>query len=596
MLVQKSRKIQIKLDSKNIKKYKKISRLLNMEYNRVLSELLTDKYSLPTRKEWDTLISEINKLKRDIKNLKSNRKTQEEIFQESLRVFAEYQGKSVDNVGENTTQLDLARKETRLKELLDYKNKLHILSNNSNVSNNTIHYLLGSSKFDSTLRSYFQKTLVNAIDRFTAKPKNKDSTEFDKPLAELPKYRKRNRLLTLEFTNQSYRFLKNNRKKIIGIKLGKTFPSIRLENKSLNGFLESGIKINNIALTPISDYSIVDGKFYLIIKYEYSNLIPLPEFSKKVGIDVGLSDLVVMSNGEKFNYPKNAIERIESRRIKLQSYLTNKRRLNKHWKKSNRYKKLKHKVDKLYAKERNLRENFAHQVSRYLVDRYDIITMEDLNIQGMMQNKNLSWKIANASWNRLAVFLKYKAANENKIFRKTYRFYPSTKICHRCKSKSDKFKGPQSLTIRDWTCDNCGAHHDRDINAALNIRDWEPKSGKSPIRTSKLIDNARRNQIRDFTDWITFALYLDILREDKTRQTLNKLLQITNLKSITVEEDKYMKETLERDKNRKNKKYQLALNKLDELRRIKPIDRLENEIRFENLKDICLRLETLNIK
>lgn len=139
--------------------------------------------------------------------------------------------------------------------------------------------------------------------------------------------------------------------------------------------------------------------------------------------------------------------------------------------KSKRYKKLKHRVDKLYAKEKNIRENFAHQVSRYLVNKYNVITVEDLNIKSMMQNKNLSFKIARASWNRLSIFLEYKAKNENKIFRKSYRRYASTKICHKCKSKYNKFKGLETLNIREWRCDKCGTYHDRDINAALNIRD-----------------------------------------------------------------------------------------------------------------------------
>lgn len=111
-----------------------------------------------------------------------------------------------------------------------------------------------------------------------------------------------------------------------------------------------------------------------------------------------------------------------------------------------------------------------------------------------------------------------------------------------------------------------------------------------------MITRVRRSQIRDFANWITFALYLDILRKDITRQFLNKLLEVTNLKTISTEENKYIKEILEKDKNRKNKKYQLALNKLDELNRIKRIDNLENEINFKKFRNICLRLETLNIK
>lgn len=111
-----------------------------------------------------------------------------------------------------------------------------------------------------------------------------------------------------------------------------------------------------------------------------------------------------------------------------------------------------------------------------------------------------------------------------------------------------------------------------------------------------MIDKVRRSQIRDFTNWITFALYLDILRKDNRKQLLNELLQVTNLKTISIKEDQYIKEILEKDRQRKNKKYQLALNKLDELNRVKRVDNLENEINFKKFKNICLRLETLNIK
>ena len=311
---------------------------------------------------------------------------------------------------------------------------------------------------------------------------------------------------------------------------------------------------------------------------------------------MGLSDLVVTSDGEKFNYSEGVLEKLENKRTRFQSLLSIKKNKNKHWKKSNRYKRLKHRVNKLYAKEKHIRENFAHEVSRYLVNKYDVITVEDLDIKSMIQNKNLSFKIANASWNRIAVFLEYKCRNENKVFRKSYQRYPSTQICHKCKSKYNKLQGIRSLDIRDWICPNCNTHHDRDINAALNIRDWEPQSDDAISRTNKMINKVRRSQIRDFANWIVFATYLDTLRKDQTRQFLNEFLRVTNLKTINIKEDKYIKEILEKDTNRKNRKYQLALNKLDELRGLKRIDQLENEINFRKFKEICLRLETLNIK
>lgn len=212
MLVRKVERIEVNLNPKNIKEYKKTCREFNRRYNKVLDELLTDRYSLPTRQEWDTLISEINKLREEIKKLKSNKKTEEELFQESLRVFRESQGDNTDTSEEVSEASELANKEERLGALLEYKNNLHILSNNSNITKTTINNLQGGSTFDSKLNSYFQKIVVTSIDRFKTKPKNKEGVEYNKPLAGLPRYRKINQQITLEYTNQSYVFLRNNKK------------------------------------------------------------------------------------------------------------------------------------------------------------------------------------------------------------------------------------------------------------------------------------------------------------------------------------------------------------------------------------------------
>lgn len=181
MLIQKVEKTKVTLNSNNIKKYKKTSRDFNKKYNEVLSELLTDKYSLPIRQKWDTLMSEINKLRKEIENLKPKKQTQEEIFQESMRVFKESQGEQVDRSYKERVQLDLINKKERLQKLLEYKNNLHILANNSNMTITTVHYILGSCPFDSALGTYFRRIIVTSIDRFKAKQKSKENTEFGKP-------------------------------------------------------------------------------------------------------------------------------------------------------------------------------------------------------------------------------------------------------------------------------------------------------------------------------------------------------------------------------------------------------------------------------
>lgn len=341
LLVSKVEKIKVKLDNNNIKKYIRTCRIFNRKYNSVLSELLTEKYSLPTRKEWEDLISDINKLRKEIKSLKSNKKTEEEIFQESKEALKLFKGEAVENNLEVDDSKILEEKEEQLKILLEHKNNIQILANNSDITKTTINYIMGSSPFDSYLASYFQRILVTSIDRFKAKPKNKEKTEFDKPLAGLPKYRKINTSVSLEFTNQSYTFKKNNKGKITGIKLGTLFNSLRFRIKLSEGFLSNEIKINNIAITPATSDFKNNGNFYILINYEYENFTILPDFTNKVGIDVGLSDLVVTSDGEKFNYPEGVLEKIEEKRTRLQSILSIKKNKNKYWKKSKRYKKLK---------------------------------------------------------------------------------------------------------------------------------------------------------------------------------------------------------------------------------------------------------------
>lgn len=134
-------------------------------------------------------------MRKEIKNLKSKKKTEEELFQESLKVFKESQGEIVNRSDGENGQIELKDKEQRLETLLEYKNNLHILANNSNITITTVNYLLGSLPFDSALRSHFERTIVSSIKRFKAKPRNKEGMEFNKPLAGLPRYRRINRLL-----------------------------------------------------------------------------------------------------------------------------------------------------------------------------------------------------------------------------------------------------------------------------------------------------------------------------------------------------------------------------------------------------------------
>ena len=132
---------------------------------------------------------------------------------------------------------------------------------------------------------------------------------------------------------------------------------------------------------------------------------------------------------------------------------------------SNRRNKQRIKVAKIHLKIKNQRTNFLQEVTTALVNNYDVIAIEDLNIKGMVKNHNLAKAISDASWSTFTRMLSYKCDWYGKSLVKIDRWYPSSKLCHCCGYKLDKL----DLGTREWTCSNCGSVHHRDLNAAINI-------------------------------------------------------------------------------------------------------------------------------
>jgi putative transposase len=135
---------------------------------------------------------------------------------------------------------------------------------------------------------------------------------------------------------------------------------------------------------------------------------------------------------------------------------------------SNHYEKQKLVVALLHEKIKNQREDYLHQISKYLIDNYDTICIEDLGVSNMMKNKNLSRAIGDMGWYKFKSFLEYKCEWYGKNLSVIGRFDPSSKTCSSCGSIN------RELTLKDrkWTCKLCGKEHDRDINAAINIRNF----------------------------------------------------------------------------------------------------------------------------
>jgi len=186
--------------------------------------------------------------------------------------------------------------------------------------------------------------------------------------------------------------------------------------------------------------------------------IKLPKTGKSVGVDLGIKDFVITSDGHK--YKNNRYTKTYEKKLKEQQ-----QHLSRKTKGSNRYQIQKLKVADIYKKITNSRLDNLHNLSTELIKKYDLIVLEDLNIKGMIKNYKLSKHIADASWSKFIELLTYKAEWNEKQIVKIDRFFPSSKTCNCCGYINQNLK----LDIREWTCPSCHTKLDRDLNASKNI-------------------------------------------------------------------------------------------------------------------------------
>ena len=211
------------------------------------------------------------------------------------------------------------------------------------------------------------------------------------------------------------------------------------------------------------------NKYYASICIE-TEVQPLPKTGKQVGFDLGLIDLLIGSDGTRYERPKFAYtnkDKLAKEQRKLSKMRTKLERVNADLDECKNYQKQRHKVAKLHRHISNCAKDFNHKLSRKLVEEYDLIAMEDLNVEGMKKNHNLTYSIADVRWSQLLNFIQYKCLWYGKEFRQVDRFYASSKICSCCGTVHKDIVN--SLSVREWICPDCGVHHDRDVNAAKNI-------------------------------------------------------------------------------------------------------------------------------
>ncbi len=199
------------------------------------------------------------------------------------------------------------------------------------------------------------------------------------------------------------------------------------------------------------------GKYFISILVDTENT-QLPKNNNKVGIDLGLKEFAITSDGELISNPKY-LRKSEKRLSKLQRDLSRKQMG------SRNRNKCRLKVAKLHEKISNQRKDFLHKLSTRLIHENQVIVLEDLKVKNMIKNKHLSKSISDVSWSEFVRQLEYKSEWYGRTVIKIDTWYPSSQICSNCGHKD----GKKELSIREWTCPICGTHHDRDINASINI-------------------------------------------------------------------------------------------------------------------------------
>ena len=298
-----------------------------------------------------------------------------------------------------------------------------------------------------------------------------------------PKFKKKN--TRNSFCVPTYFFLKDG--KLVLPKFGRKNGIKIIEHRPIEGKL----LFAKVSKSP-------SGKYFVSITTEQC-IEPKQHPNTMVGLDLGITDLIITSTGEKFKnhkyyylYEKNITKAHKNMKRKQVG--------------SSNYEKQRIKFAKAHEKVHNVKTDYLHKLSRKLVDEHAAIFLEDLHIQGLLKNHCMAKAISDCSWYQFTEQLKYKGDWENVLIHKINRFSPSSKTCSIC----GHIEKSMPLTKREWTCPHCGTHHDRDINAAINILHVgiEELMGQNP--SSGTGDYTNGGDVRPFSSKAKKAIFKEV--------------------------------------------------------------------------------------